>query len=168
MDQKLFSTINGLAGRNLFLDRLMVFASNELRFLFIFVLVLQFVTKHSNKKIAIESIVSVILTLGFKKLFNQIKYRPRPFLTRNANVLLSSLQDSSYLSKHTLLAFAVSTTAYLYNKALGKFLYIFSFFIGLSRVWTGVHYPYDILRSSILGTMTSLFVNKLYTVTTRR
>ncbi|WP_394184853.1 phosphatase PAP2 family protein [Metabacillus halosaccharovorans] len=161
MDQKLFSIINGFAGRNLFLDRLMVFASNELRYLFIFVLVLQFVTKHSNKKIAIESIISVMMTLGLKKLLNQIKYRPRPFLTRNANVLLSSLQDSSYLSKHTLLAFAVSTTAFLYNKDLGKFLYISSFFIGLSRVWTGVHYPYDIIRSSILGSMASLFVNKL-------
>ena len=161
MDHKLFAFINGFSGRNLFLDRLMVFASNDLRFLYIFVLAMQFFIKNSNKKMVSESIVSVIITLGLKKLFNHVKYRPRPFLTRNANVLLSSLQDSSYLSKHTLLSFAVSTTVFLYNHSLGRFLYILSFFVGLSRVWVGVHFPYDIVRSSIVGSMVSIFVNKL-------
>ncbi len=161
MDQKLFSFINGFAGKNLFIDRLMLFASSELRFLYIFVLIVQLMIKHSNKRLTIDSIISVIGTLGLNKLVKSVKYRPRPFLTRNAIVLSSSMQDSSYLSKHTLVAFAVSTTAFLYNQNLGKFLHAMSCLIGLSRVWVGVHYPYDIIRSSLLGSTVSLIVNKL-------
>ncbi|HZH58856.1 MAG TPA: phosphatase PAP2 family protein [Metabacillus sp.] len=167
MDKILFKIINQFAGRNLFLDRLMVFASNELRFVYGFVLVILLVFRHSNKKFVYELIISLMITLGLKKLINKVKYIPRPFLTRNANVLLPSLQDSSFLSKHTLLSFTISTTVYLYNRVLGKFLYFLSFLIGLSRIWVGAHYPYDIIRSSILGSMVSFLVNKLNIVKPR-
>jgi len=160
MDKKLFKIINQFAGRNLLLDRLMVFASNELRFVYGFVLITLLVLNHFNKKFVYESIISMMITLSLKKLVNKVKYIPRPFLTRNANVLLPSLQDSSFLSKHTLLSFTVSTTVYLYNRVLGKILYFLSFLVGLSRIWVGVHYPYDIIRSSIIGCIVSLFINK--------
>lgn len=167
MDKKLFKIINQFAGKNLFIDRLMIFASNELRFVYGFILVLLLIIKRSNRKIVYESIISIVIASGLKKLVNQVKYLPRPYLTRNANVLLPSLQDSSFLSKHTLLSFTVSTTVFLYNRALGKLLYLLSFLVGLSRIWVGVHYPYDIIRSSIIGCIVSLFVSKSNVIKSR-
>ncbi|WP_273122991.1 phosphatase PAP2 family protein [Metabacillus sp. HB246100] len=161
MDKKLFLLINQLANKSVWMDRMMIYASNELRFLYPLAVCMLWIRKPKKIKIPSETLVSVLMCMLISNAIKKVKDLPRPFITRKANVLLPSKEDSSYISKHTILAYAVSTTIYLYNKGLGIFMYGFSTLIGISRVWTGVHYPFDILRSALLGSVVSIGFNRI-------
>ncbi|MBM7603178.1 undecaprenyl-diphosphatase [Metabacillus crassostreae] len=164
MDKKLFVFINKMAGKSELLDKLMIYASNEMRYIypiaFIFILIYQ--PKRTRRNFLFTSAFIMLLNYCVIFLVKKIKYRPRPFITRQANVLLSSKLDSSYLSKHTLFAFSISTLIYMINKVLGKYLFILSMFMGLSRVWVGVHYPLDAVRGGILGSLCSLVMKLIF------
>lgn len=159
MDQKLFKIINSLAGKNKKVEQFMIFASGKFRYSFVFILFVSL-----RKKIVSQSIISVMINTGIKTLINNVKVRPRPFLKGDANVYFPIKHDSTYVSKHTLLSFAVSTTVFMYYKVLGVLMLLMSFLVGLSRIWVGVHYPFDVLRSLLIGSMVSFFVKKSFTL----
>jgi undecaprenyl-diphosphatase len=58
-----------------------------------------------------------------------------------------------------LLAFSVSTMIYLSNKIVGCIMLGLSVLIGVSRIWTGAHYPFDIIRSAFIGCIVSNIIN---------
>ncbi|MCM3161381.1 phosphatase PAP2 family protein [Metabacillus litoralis] len=160
MDQQLFRWINSLAGKNQTIDQVMVFASTKFRYLFASVLLMMLILTRSRKKLTYQTVISLVISTSVKALMNKIKYRPRPFVTRDANVLLPSKLDTTYLSKHSILSFAVSTMVYLYDRGIGKIMLAMSFLTAISRIWVGAHYPLDVVRSSILGALISTFVKK--------
>ncbi|ADE68636.1 hypothetical protein BMQ_1604 [Priestia megaterium QM B1551] len=73
-------------------------------------------------------------------------FKPRPFMERRVGILIPSKMDSSFLSKHTLLAFAVSTSIFLHKRILGSVMLGLSLLTGFSRIWLGHHYPSDSLH----------------------
>lgn len=159
MDQRLFKWINDLAGKNTFLDNLMIFASNKIRYIFAFVLFLMWLRNGQYRKVFYRSLISLMINLCINVLIKQYKFRPRPFMTRKANLLIPSKLDSTFTSKHTLLAFSVSTMIFLSNKIVGCIMLGLSVLIGVSRIWTGAHYPFDIIRSAFIGCIVSNIVN---------
>jgi undecaprenyl-diphosphatase len=40
---------------------------------------------------------------------------------------------------------------YFYNKKISIWFFVAAFLIGLARVFTGVHYPLDILGGAVIG-----------------
>ncbi|MBO1510194.1 phosphatase PAP2 family protein [Metabacillus bambusae] len=161
MDQRLFKWINDFAGKNTFLDNIMVFASNKIRYIFAFVLFLMWLRKGQKRKVFYHSLISLMINLCINVLIKQYKFRPRPFMTRKANLLIPSKLDSTFTSKHTLLAFAVSTMIFISNKIFGFIMLGLSVLIGFSRIWTGAHYPFDVVRSAFIGSIVSIVVNML-------
>ncbi|OAS83179.1 phosphatase PAP2 family protein [Metabacillus litoralis] len=159
MDQRLFKWINDLAGKNTFLDNIMIFASNKMRYIFAFVLFLLWQRKGQKRKVFYRSLISLMINLCINVLIKQYKFRPRPFITRKANLLIPSKLDSTIISKHTLLAFAVSTMIFISNKIIGFIMIGLSVLIGVSRIWTGAHYPFDVVRSAFIGSIVSIVVN---------
>ncbi|MFD2212711.1 phosphatase PAP2 family protein [Metabacillus endolithicus] len=160
MDQKLFGWINSLAGKNQTIDQVMVFASTKFRYLFASVLLMIMIGSRSGKKLTYQTVLSLVISSSAKALINKIKFRPRPFVTRDANVLLASKLDTTYLSKHSLLSFAVSTMVYMYDRGIGKIMLAMSSLTAISRIWVGAHYPFDVVRSSIIGALISILVKK--------
>lgn len=160
MDQKLFKWINSLAGKNHTMDQVMMFASTKIRYLFASVLLMMLFGSQSGKKLTFQTIISLVITSSAKALINKIKYRPRPFVTRDANVLLASKLDTTYLSKHSLISFAVSTMVYMYYRGIGKIMLAMSSLTAISRIWVGAHYPLDVVRSSLIGAVISIIVKK--------
>ena len=67
--------------------------------------------------------------------------------------------NSSFPSKHTVLAFAAATSVLFYKRLLGCIMWLLAFLIGLSRIWMGQHYPSDIIGSALLGSLTAIVVN---------
>jgi undecaprenyl-diphosphatase len=159
MDQRLFKWINDLAGKKNFLDNIMIFASYKFRYIFAFVLLLMWLRNGQYRKVFYRSLISIIINLSINVLIKQYKFRPRPFMTRKANLLIPSKLDSTFISKHTLLAFAVSTMIFIFNKIVGFIMLGLSVLIGVSRIWTGAHYPFDIIRSAFIGSIVSIVVN---------
>jgi len=165
LDVQLFRVINLLSGRNLVIDKLMILISNKIKFVFFFIFV---ILLFSKRKVFIEAVMSIVITLFMHFITKIFYFKPRPFIDRRVRILTPSKFDSSFPSKHTLLTFAVSTIVLFYQRTVGSILLGVSALTGLSRIWVGHHYPSDILGSAVLGSFTSTFIHKLLNISKRK
>jgi len=85
--------------------------------------------------------------------------RPRPCVTLpDAHLLMGIKRSLSFPSAHAANFFAVAT---YFNYFYPKYRWVYfgaAFFVALSRVSIGVHYPLDIVAGGILGAACALFV----------
>jgi undecaprenyl-diphosphatase len=160
MDYRLFRAINLLSGRSAPIDWLMIFLSKKIRYVFIFVLIFMWFRNENYRKVSWNAIMSSGISLVLHTLIKIFYFKPRPFIKRRVGILIPSKIDSSFPSKHTLLAFAVSTSILLYDRVLGSIMWVLSVLTGFSRIWLGHHYPSDIIGSALIATMTSMMVGK--------
>lgn len=162
MDYKIFRRINQLAGRYSVLDMLMILISKKVRYVFIFVLIFMRFRNYSQRKVTLYTVIPAAFTLFIHTWMKCFYFKPRPFMKHRVGILIPSKMDSSFLSKHTLLAFAVSTSIFLHERILGSVMWGLSLLTGFSRIWVGHHYPSDIIRSAFIGSLTSIIVEKVF------
>ncbi|MED4134127.1 undecaprenyl-diphosphatase [Priestia megaterium] len=116
MDYKVFRAINQLSGRYSSLDMLMILISKKVRYIFMFVLIFMWFRNDSQKKLTLNAVISAVFTLFIHTLMKCFYFKPRPFIKHRVGILIPSKMDSSFLSKHTLLTFAVSTSIFLHKR----------------------------------------------------
>ena len=162
MDASLFNLINQFALTWFWLDVLAIFLAEYFGYVLLFSL-LFFLMHRFRKyfKMIIEAIISAILArFVIVELVRWIYQRPRPFVENNVNLLLTH-NSFAFPSGHAAFFFAVSTIVYLYNKKAGVFFFISSFLICLARVFTGIHWPLDILAGAAVGILSAWLVHKI-------
>lgn len=162
MNYNMFRFINRLSGRYSPIDLLMIFISNKMRYVFLVVLFFMWVRNDFSKRIAFHASFSAGVALFLNLFIKLFYFTPRPFVKHRVGILIPSKTDSSFPSKHTMLAFAVSTSIYLYKRTLGIIMGTLSILTGFSRIWIGHHYPFDIIGSAVIGNMTSIIIDKIY------
>lgn len=156
MDLRLFRLINNLSGRYSPMDRLMILISNRIRYAYILIIVIVLFKNRSNRRIAAETGSSVLLSLIAHFFIKLFYYKPRPFKKKRVGILIPSKLDSTFPSKHTLIAFAASTSIYFFHRSIGSLMLWMSAVTGFSRIWVGHHYPSDIIGSAMLGSLASM------------
>jgi undecaprenyl-diphosphatase len=99
--------------------------------------------------------VSWILAEGAKFLFN----RARPFISDTEIApLIKTPSSSSFPSGHAATAAAGAITLSAVYPAFAPALVLSGVIVALSRVYLGVHYPFDVLAGLLIGTATAVFV----------
>ncbi|WP_442599664.1 phosphatase PAP2 family protein [Neobacillus sp. D3-1R] len=159
MDEKIFKVLNHFSGRYPVMDFIMIFFSKKIRYFYLVILFYLLIRNKSSREVALDAIKSAGVAWLLHFVCKLIYFKPRPFLYHKVGILIPSKMDSSYFSKHTLLAFAVSTSIFLKKPRLGKLMTRLSAVTGLSRIWVGHHYPSDIIRSAVVGSTISNIVN---------
>jgi undecaprenyl-diphosphatase len=164
MDEKWFKRINRLSGRYSPADAFMIAIANKARYVYLFILICLWFYNRSSRQKVIEAGWAAGLSFIANYLIKLVYDRPRPFIKRRVGILIPSKMDSSFPSQHTLLAFAVSTPVLLYERTVGALLGTLAVMTGFSRIWTGHHYPSDIIGSAFIGSFFGLLAVKFHHV----
>ena len=163
MDLFLFQKINQYAAKWVWLDVLGIFFAKYFEYFLIFILLLYLVRNFwKNWRMAAKAIISAVLArFILAEIIRLIFPRPRPFVENSVNLLLKHSPTASFPSGHAAFYFAISTIIYSYNKKLGFFFFASSFLIVLARVFSGLHWPSDILAGAIVGIFSGWLINKI-------
>ena len=164
-DLYLFNFINNFAGKWNWLDFLGIFFAEYLCYVLLFILLLLlFIDVKKYWKIVAEVLIAGVFTrFILAEIIRKIYFRPRPFVNNDVNLLIPyNGHEASFPSGHALFFFALSTIIYIHNKKAGVLFYIASFLIVLGRVFTGIHWPSDILAGAVFGILTGLILNNLF------
>ena len=162
MNTKLFQAIMSKSGHFPFLDQMMIFLSKKARYIYVFILILLAFRSKRHRETVRNAVISTIVGLFLNRILKIFMYKPRPFMKKKIGILIPSKLDSSFPSKHTVLAFAISTNLIIREHTIGCLLTLLSLLTGFSRIWVGHHYPADILKSAILGSGTGLLAEAYF------
>ena len=164
MNMEIFRLINNLAAKNIFLDKVMMFFSKDMIYIFGAILVLYFLFGIVKKDKKIRRVVintalltGINLTLGY--FIGIFYYIDRPFVHNKVNLLYPHVEDSSFPSDHAIVTMSIALGINKYNKIFGVALTILSLIVGFSRVYVGHHFPYDIVGTYIILFITSYIYN---------
>lgn len=170
-DAVVFSYIYGLSGHSALLDALGIFFATYLAYVWILVLVGAAFLPSAQKverraASAVAAAAALVARFAMKTAIVFAYPRPRPFLALpDVRPLISTPaweQTQSFPSGHALMFFSVATVLFCFNKKVGAFAFGAAALIGVARVYSGVHWPSDILGGAALGALAGWAVYRLY------
>jgi undecaprenyl-diphosphatase len=121
--------------------------------------------KHHLFFIVLAMLLSGIPIVILKLLIS----RPRPLAEFNHLIKIGKLyihslnpisNTTSFPSGHTQSAFAVAVYLSFLFWRLAPIFIIFASLVGLARIYTGVHYPLDVLVGAVIGSLFSVIIWK--------
>ncbi|MCH1625242.1 undecaprenyl-diphosphatase [Fredinandcohnia quinoae] len=158
MNVSLFRMINDLGKEFTFLNPIFIFIAQYTIYLLIAV-VLFFLIKKERRMI-FSAVISLIIAEIGARLVGLLHSNNQPFAELdNVNQLVEKAVDNSFPSDHTIIFFALCFTFFLFKK--GFWWIILALFVGISRIWVGVHYPADVIVGAILAIGSSLLIYKI-------
>lgn len=162
LDYLFFQSINSLAISERFLNPLMIFIAEQGEYLFFAsILFYWFYRKTENRTMVIEALLSACLALGINALIGMFFYRDRPFVHHHINWLIPHVKNASFPSDHAAGAFVIATSIWIWRKRDGWIWLILAAAVSISRVWTGVHYPSDVIAGMLIGVGSAFLVHQL-------
>jgi undecaprenyl-diphosphatase len=166
LDETLFHIIN-IEAANTILDLVMPFISSlgNMGFVWI-ILTLVFVVlgDKKGKQVGILAFFAFMLAhLLTNRVIKLAVCRPRPFLVMEHVRLLIEPPDSfSFPSGHASLGTTWAVTNYKLKGYYRNIVLILALAIGFSRIYVGVHYPFDVLAGYLMGLVCSTVVIRFY------
>ncbi|MFJ5623147.1 undecaprenyl-diphosphatase [Peribacillus loiseleuriae] len=162
MNYELFKSIHNLSGHNHALDNLMVFITNNAIYMFALVLLILWIFGgKAMKRAVLYAGGTGLIALVVNILIAQIYYEPRPFVTHHIQTLIQHANDSSFPSDHSTGAFTIAIAMWFRYKKIGIPMFILALLTGFSRIWAGLHYPFDVVGSLIVAIVVSYVIVKL-------
>lgn len=166
IDQIIFRLINGLTGKWWPFDWLGIFFAEYLGYFIVLIAIfILFKERNWRRRIYFFALagLSVILARGLiTEIIRFFYYRPRPFLALQFQSLLGNSDIAgSFPSGHATAYFALALAIFYFNKKWGWRCLIFSLLIGAARIFTGVHWPSDILAGAVIGLLSVFAVKKI-------
>ncbi len=161
MNKWLFLQINGLSGHNLPVDQIVILMAKYMPYLFILFAIYLFVNK---KTVSIVSIQAAVIGLIVNWIIGLIYFEPRPFVSGIGHAIISHSADASFPSDHTTLMAAIAVSLLFYKRWIGVLFLLLALVGGLSRVYVGIHYPFDIGASFVVGFFSAIFARKFFKI----
>lgn len=150
MNYELFTLINNMSLQNHTLDQIMIAISQYVPIIMSAYLILlitwSFIYKdRSLLKNAISVISLLGITLGVNYGLEHLIYMPRPFVEHTVHLVIPHSATSSFPSTHAMATMAIALGVHHYYKRIGSVFIALSILTGLSRIYLGHHYPFDVI-----------------------
>ncbi|SDY76584.1 undecaprenyl-diphosphatase [Bacillus sp. 166amftsu] len=154
-----FRAINDLGKQYLSLNSTMVFlAEYMVYFLGLIIMAYWFTQSRKNKMMIIQAMVAFVTAEIIGKLAGKFHLNYQPFaVLPDVNKLVDHAVDNSFPSDHTILFFSICFSFWLVRKKTGSLLLTLAFCVAISRIWVGVHYPFDVVTGALIGIISALF-----------
>ena len=118
--------------------------------------------KHGAQKAVIMAVMTMVIALAVKAAISYVWLRARPFVAYPELYSMSFRVDQpSFPSSHAMISFAIAASIAMsgYRK-LGGWLLTAAVLVGLGRVFSGVHYPSDVLMGALLGILIAWYMHR--------
>lgn len=153
IDERLFYWIFSSSQEHVWVGSLMTWftrISAPLFFLILFAYALYFLHRKNYSRI-ILLITSPVLSFVIVHIIRFLYFRPRPFAQYPIDSLISHEPTASFPSMHAAMAFTIAFAIFTINKKSGAIILVIALMTAFSRVFTGVHFPFDVLFGAFLG-----------------
>jgi undecaprenyl-diphosphatase len=165
LDNLIFQFIYGFAGKTRFFDWLGIFFAQYLAYFLILVFLILVITEKNWQRRAYYfsfAALSVLLSRGLLiEIIRYIIYRPRPFLVLGITPLINHNEAAAFPSGHAAVFFALSLATWYFNRRWGYRFLVASLLMGFARVFTGVHWPFDIVGGIIVGFLSVIIIKTI-------
>jgi undecaprenyl-diphosphatase len=161
----LFDVIHSLSGRFVFLDAIAIFFAQYLAyFLVLGFFALLFFQKGARNRFYhfCETALAIILARGIVTEVIRFFYdHPRPFDALGFSPLIPE-SGPSFPSGHATFFFALAMAVWYADRKWGMWYFICAIFIGIARIYSGVHWPLDVLGGAMIGVACAMFIHWLF------
>ncbi len=162
LDQTVFESIHSLAGQSKVLDWFGIFFANYMPYIFIGLVVYLLLREGTWRKKAERCLalgMTLVLSYGIiGAVLHFFINRPRPFVDLGFQPLFSET-GNAFPSRHALILFSIASLVFSFNKKIGLWLFFFAFINGVARVFSGVHWPGDILGGAVVGILSYIITS---------
>lgn len=155
----IFYAINHFTGNGI-LDKSGILIAKYLPIIFILFLIYLWFNKNKNKEFALYSGYSAILGISLNFLITLFYFHPRPFMDKVGTLLISHAPETSFPSDHTtfMLSVAFMLLYFKETRKAGIILSVLGILGGISRIFCGLHYPFDIIGSILAAMISSCII----------
>lgn len=151
MNETLFLLINANQYSPLFLLGFAAFAADYLLYTVPLALTVMWCWG-KRREVAFRALCVSLIALGLGQVISAVYIHPRPFMVPIGHTFAQHAADASFPSDHGLLMFSVSFAFLLCRELLlGGAMLAIGVLIAWSRVYLGIHFPFDMAGAAIVA-----------------
>ena len=116
-----------------------------------------------KKEMALKAVSVALISLGIAQIVVAIYPHPRPFMMGIGRTLIAHAPDASFPSDHVTLFSSIAIT-YLMGRyyTIGWILVVAGLLVAWSRVYLGVHFPFDMVGSILISGMVAIAIQPVW------
>jgi len=162
MNLHLFRWINTGAGSYPLKDGIAIFFAEAGPYLLIFIFIIAWFRAEDNKRnILIEATEASLVGLFLNQMIGLLYFHPRPYMVGLCTPLIPHALETSFPSDHATLLFSASIYVLKCWRFQGLILLLIASMTAWSRVYIGIHFPFDMLGSLAAGMLSALLIFRL-------
>ncbi|MGN4819040.1 undecaprenyl-diphosphatase [Bacillus cereus group sp. MYBK139-2] len=156
----IFRTINDLGKQYSFLNPAIVFLAEYMVYIFaLIILAYWFTGSRKSRMMVIQAMVAFVIAEVIGKIAGKFHLNYQPFaVLPDVNKLVDHAVDNSFPSDHTILFFSICFSFWLVRKKTGWLWLILALCVAISRIWVGVHYPFDVAIGALIGCISAIIL----------